>query len=101
MTYTEYPNEAEKFKEKAGRIKEKLDNTEKDLQNVEKVFKVDLDEDYLTIKTLEANKKLLELITDAKENIASDIFFVNNEAYRLENEEKERIALEKEGKDDE
>ncbi len=100
MAYTTYPEEASGFSSKGDDLAGKLLSMGSELTNIYSVFHVDTNEDYLTLKTMEANEKILDIINKGISAIDNDIVSVNEKAYELEQEEVARQKLLKEKDDD-
>ena len=90
MAYTTYPAESATFSSEANALRGELESTKTSLNNANSFFHVDKNEDYLTVKTLEASTKIQAIVTDGCSKLDNDITSVALEADRLEKEEKER-----------
>jgi hypothetical protein len=90
MAYTPYPAEAADFSAKADALKEKLVEDGNELIDINSIFHVDTNEDYLTLKTVEANEKIIEIISNGLSTIDSDVLLVTSQANEFERQEKER-----------
>lgn len=88
MAYTTYPAEASDFSSKATAVSTKLGDTATGLREVEGVFKIDKNEDYLTLKSLAATEKLLNQISSGQTLLATESGMVTNKANELEAEAK-------------
>ncbi len=101
MAYTTYPSEASMFSSKATEIEKKLTNTRDSLKKIETFFHIDKNEDYLTIKTLEANEKIIQIIESGLGVLNVETTLVKKTAQELEEKAiREAEALEEQKKKD-
>ena len=95
MAYTTYPSEAANFSAKTTEINTQLTKTRDDLKKIKNIFKIDKNEDYLTIKTLEANEKIIQIIESGLGVLNVELGLVKKTAQELEEKAiKEAEALE-------
>ena len=99
MSYSPYPGEASAFSAKTSEITEKLTQTEVGLREANSIFKIDENEDYLTLKTLESTEELLNTISAGKTLLSTESSLVTKKANELEEEAKQIATanLEEEG----
>lgn len=86
MAYTTYPSEAASFSQKATSVSTKLTEIESGLKETEGIFKIDKNEDYLTLKTLESLEGLLNQVSSGKAVISTEVTLVTKKANQLEEE---------------
>ena len=86
MAYTTYPSEAAGFSQKATGVNTKLTEIESGLKETEGIFKIDKDEDYLTLKTLESLEGLINQVSSGKTILSTEVTLVTGKANQLEEE---------------
>ena len=90
MAYTSYPAEAAAFSTEALALSIELQSTKSGLNSSNSVFHINSNEDYLTLKTLEATSKIQGIIDDGVSKLDSDAGKVSAKAAELEEEERQR-----------
>ena len=90
MAYTTYPAESVAFNAEANTLRESIQKTSDELVEINSIFKVDTNEDYLTLKTIEATDKIKDIVKDGVSAIELDMVAVKIKADELENKERER-----------
>ncbi len=99
MAYTTYPSEASEFGSAAKNLSGKLETTSSSLKEIQSIFTVDKNEDYLTIKTIDLNAKIVKIIEKGKSTLSSDSVAVKNKADELEKKARD-LANENKEKND-
>ncbi len=94
MSVTDYPRQAENFKTAGKSIDDKLNNIKTSLNDIDSILKSGHN-DFLSLKTLDTNKKLKEDVNKALSSLRTDVSNVKDFSEQLDKEEAERRMQEK------